>query len=65
MIRGSGSLFIERCLISEDFRKKLEFGAIPTKADIAMIDAIKSRMASPQVCTGEAEELSVGPAFPN
>ena len=41
----------------------MEFGAIPMKADIAMIDAIKSRMASPQVCTGKAEELSGGQLF--
>jgi transcription antitermination factor NusG len=31
-------------------RKIVEFGATPVEVDIAMIDAIKSRMTSPDVC---------------
>ena len=34
-------------------RKIVEFGATPAEVDIAMIDAIKSRMASPEVCVLE------------
>jgi transcriptional antiterminator RfaH len=42
-------------------RKIVEFGAIPAEVDIAMIDAIKGRMASPEVCVLERpKELSSG-----
>lgn len=42
-------------------RKIVEFGATPVEVDIAMIDAIKSRMASPQVCVLERpKQLSSG-----
>jgi transcriptional antiterminator RfaH len=42
-------------------RKIVEFGATPVEVDIAMIDAIKSRMASPEVCVLERpKELRSG-----
>lgn len=42
-------------------RKIVEFGEIPVEVDIAMIDAIKSRMASLQVCAlKKPKELSSG-----
>ena len=42
-------------------RKIVEFGATPVEVDIAMIDAIKSRMASSGVCVLERpKELSSG-----
>jgi len=42
-------------------RKIVEFGATPVEVDIEMIDAIKSRMASSQVCVLEGpKELSNG-----
>lgn len=42
-------------------RKIVEFGAIPVEVDIAMIDAIKSRMANSELCMLERpEDLSNG-----
>jgi len=42
-------------------RKIVEFGETPVEVDIAMIDAIKSRMASLQVCMlKKPKELSSG-----
>ncbi|MBX3329372.1 MAG: hypothetical protein KF722_03145 [Nitrospira sp.] len=43
-------------------RKIVEFGATPVEVDIAMIDAIKSRMASSEVCMLEKpkEPISSG-----
>lgn len=42
-------------------RRIVEFGVTPVEVDIAMIDAIKNRMASPQVCVLEKpKELSIG-----
>jgi len=42
-------------------RKIVEFGETPVEIDIAMIDAIKSRMASFQVCVvGKPKELNSG-----
>lgn len=57
----SGYLFV-RINLSEHYRtasyakgvrKIVEFGATLVEVDIAMIDAIKSRIASPQVCVLE------------
>ena len=42
-------------------RKIVEFGETPVEIDIVMIDAIKSRMASFQVCVvGKPKELNSG-----
>ena len=42
-------------------RKIVEFGATPVEVDIAMIDAIRSRVASPEVCAlPRSKELSRG-----
>jgi len=42
-------------------RKIVEFGATPVEVDIAMIDAIKSRLPGPEVCVLERpKELSSG-----
>ena len=39
----------------------MEFGATPVEVDIAMIDAIRSRVASPGVCAlARSKELSRG-----
>lgn len=42
-------------------RKIVEFGATPVEIDVAMIDAIKSRMVNPEVCAlARPKELTRG-----